>query len=193
MRKTPVTLGVLAIVFGSVLALVDLLRLLAAAVAGSLNKTLGAAMANAPRQPGAPDPTLVMQQAEAIRKAVAPYAMSLLATMVLFSVVLIVVGVGLYKRRTWARSAALGWSALGLLYLAVDVVVHLSIILPKTQAATRELVASLPDADKVGPMMQAMGGAQTGVVVLTALGLAVFPVLLLILLGRRSAAADFVD
>lgn len=193
MRKTPVTLGVLAIVFGSIVALYDGARLGLTALAGSFNKSFAAALANSPRKPGAPDPAVMMAKAEEIQKQLAPYTMSLLAAMVVFSVALIVIGVGLYKRRTWARSAALGWSVLGLLYLAADTIVHLTILLPRAQAAMREMFASMPDAAKLGPMMQVVGGAQSGVVVLMALALAVFPVLLLILLGRRSAAADFVD
>src|SRR3954471_18842135 len=110
MRKTPVTLGVLAIVFGSMVALYDGFRLFLMSAAGSFNKAFSAAMANAPRQPGAPDPTAGMARAEALQKELAPYTMSLMGAMVLFSVVLIIIGVGLYKRRTWARSAAIGWS-----------------------------------------------------------------------------------
>ncbi len=193
MRKTPVTLGVLAIVFGSIVALYDGARLGLTALVGSFNKSFAAALANGPREPGAPDPAVVMTKVEEIQKQLAPYTMTLLAAMVVFSVALIVIGVGLYKRRAWARSAALGWSVLGLLYLAADTIVQLTILLPRTQAAMREMFASMPDAAKTGPIMQVVGGAQSGVVVLMALVLAVFPVLLLILLGRRSAAADFID
>jgi hypothetical protein len=193
MRKTPVTLGVLAIVFGSAVALLDGVRLLIASAAGAINKSFGAAMVNAPRQPGAPDPSVMIAKSEAIQRQLMPYTMSLMAAMVIFSVALIIIGVGLYKRRTWARSGALGWSVLGLLYLAADLLVHFSVILPRTQQLMREMFESMPNADKMGGMAQAMSGAQSGFVVIAAVVLAVFPVLLLALLGRRSAAADFVD
>ena len=193
MRKTPVTLGVLAIIFGSVVALYDGARLLLTSAASSLNKTFATAMANAPRKPGDPDPTVMLERAQSLQKELMPYTTTLMALMVLFSIALIVVGVGMYRRRVWARSAALGWSVLGLLYLAADTIVNLTVVLPKTQTMMRETLASLPNGDKSGAMMQVMGGAQTGVVVLMAVVLAVFPMLLIILVGRRSAANDFVD
>ncbi len=193
MRKTPLTLGVLAIVFGSIVALYDGFRLVLTSLSGSFNKAFSGALANAPHKPGEPDPTAMMAKLEAVQRELQPYTMALLAAMVLFSIALIVIGVGLYKRKTWARSAALGWSVLGLLYVAADTLVHLKLIVPRTQAAMRAAFAAMPDADKLGGVMQVMGGAQNGIIVLTAVALAVLPVLLLILLGRRSAAADFVD
>jgi hypothetical protein len=193
MRKTPVTLGVLAIIFGAVVALYDGGRLVLTSMSGALNKTLGAAMSSAPRRPGQPDMSVMMERSQTMAKQLMPYTASLMAGMVVFSLVLIFIGVGLYKRKAWARSAAIGWSALGLLYLAVDTVVHMTIILPRTQAMMQEMFASMPNADKVAPMMGAVGGAQTGVILAQELFLAAWPVVLLILLGRRSATSDFVD
>jgi hypothetical protein len=193
MRKTPVTLGVLAIIFGAVVALGDGGRLALTAMSDSLNKKFGAALTSAPRAPGQPDPTVAMERGQALAKQLAPYTMSLMAAMVVFSLVLILIGVGLSKRRSAARSAALGWSVLALVYLVADAIVHFTIILPRTRAMMTEMFASMPNGDKVAPMMQAVGGAQSGVVVLTNLFMAAFPIVLLILLGRRSAAADFVD
>ncbi len=193
MRKTPLTLGVLAIIFGGAVALYDGGRLALTSAAGTLNKTFGAAMANAPRAPGQPDPSIMMAKAETLQKELAPYTMSLLGAMVLFSLVLIAIGIGLYKRKPWARSAAIAWSALGLVFLAADAIVHFSVILPRSQAMMKEMFATMPNADKVAGMMQVVGGAQNGIIVLQEVCLAVFPILLIILCGRRSAAADFVD
>ncbi len=193
MRKTPVTLGVLGIVFGSVVTLYDGARLALSSMAGSLNKTVATAMSSTPRAPGQPDPTVMMDRAQALAKQLMPYTTALMAAMVVFSVALILIGVGLYKRKSAARSAALGWSALALVYLAADAIVHFTVILPRTHAMMNEVFAAMPNADKAAPMMQVVGGAQNGIVGLQEIGLAVFPILLLILLGRRSAAADFVD
>ena len=193
MRKTPVTLGVLAIVFGSVVTLYDGGRLALSGMSGSINKTFASAMASAPRAPGQPDPAVMMERGQALAKQLMPYTMSLMGAMVVLSVALILIGVGLYKRKSAARSAALGWSALGLLFLAADAIVHFNIILPRTQAMMNEMFAAMPNGERVGPMMQVVGGAQTGVVAFQELCLAVFPIVLLILLGRRSASADFVD
>ena len=193
MRKTPVTLGVLAIVFGAVVALYDGGRLALASLADSFNKTFGAAMASAKSQRGQLDSTAMIERAQAVLKDLSPYTMSLLAAMVLFSLVLIAIGVGLCKRMSWARSAAIGWSALGLIYLVADTIVHLTVILPRTQAMMKEMFASMPNGDKASSMaMSVMGGAQDGVIVLQAVCLAAFPVVMLILMGRRSAAGDFV-
>ncbi|MGZ3429945.1 MAG: hypothetical protein ACXVCV_25015, partial [Polyangia bacterium] len=159
MRKTPVTLGVLAIIFGAIVALYDGGRLGLTSMAGSINKTFGAAM---PQTPGQPDPKIMMERAQAVAKQLTPYTASLMAAMVVFSLVLIFIGVGLYKRKSWARSAAIGWSALGLIYLAADTIVQLTIILPRTQAMMQEIFTSMPNADKMAPMMGALGGAQTG-------------------------------
>jgi len=193
MRKTPVTLGVLAIIFGALVALYDGGRLALTAMSGSLNKSFGAAMAGAPRAPGAPDPTIMIERSQAVAKQLQPYTATLLAAMVVFSVALIFIGVGLYKRKSAARSAAIGWSVLALIYLAADAIVHFTIILPRTQALMNEMFTSMTNRDKVAPMMQAVGGAQTGLVMGGELFMAAFPVVLLILCGRRSAAADFVD
>jgi hypothetical protein len=193
MRKTPVTLGVLGIIFGAFVTLYDGGRLALTAMAGSLNKTLGAAMSSTPRAPGAPDPAVMMERSQALAKQLQPYTMSLMAIMVLFSVALILIGIGLYKRRSAARSAALGWSVLGLLYLAADAIVHFTIILPRVRVMLDETFAAMPNGRAMAPMMQVVGGAQSGFVVLGEVCLAVFPIVLIILLGRRSAAGDFVD
>jgi len=56
-----------------------------------------------------------------------------------------------------------------------------------------ETFAAMPNGRAMAPMMQVVGGAQSGFVVLGEVCLAVFPIVLIILLGRRSAAGDFVD
>jgi hypothetical protein len=193
MRKTPVTLGVLSIVFGSLIALWKGFGLALNGMTSTF-KSLGAMMAAAPRRPGDPDPSVMMARAQAVTHELAPYTNALLGAMVLFSVVLIVIGVGLYKRKPWARSAALGWSALALVYLVGEIIVQLGVIQPRMQAMMKDMFASMPNGAPAASMMQAMGGAQGAIVVVTSLVLyAPFPILLLILCGRRSAAADFVD
>lgn len=194
MRKTPVTLGVLCIVFGGVTALWKGFGLFLNSMSGSTLKGFGALMAAAPRRPGQPDPAVLMAKSQEMVKQLAPYTNALLAVMLLFSIALIVIGVGLYKRQSWARSAAIGWSVLGLFYVLAEIVVQLTVIQPRTREMMKEMFASMPDAAAGGAMMQAVGSAQGAIVVVTALLFwAPFPIVLLILCGRRSAAADFVD
>src|SRR6185436_573062 len=105
MRKTPLTLGVLCIVFGSVTALWKGFGLFLNSMSGSTMKGFTSLMAAAPRRPGQPDPAVL-----------------------LFAIALIVIGVGMYKRQMWARTAAIGWSALALVYVLVEIVVQLTVI-----------------------------------------------------------------
>ncbi|MDB4966088.1 MAG: hypothetical protein JWN44_1777 [Myxococcales bacterium] len=192
MRKTPLTLGVLCIVFGGVTALWKGFGLFLNGMSGSTMKGLTALMGAAPRRPGQPDPSVMMAKTEQMVKALAPYTSALLAAMVLFSAALIVIGVGLYKRQSWARSGAIGWSVLALFYVVAEIVVQLTIIQPRTRAMMQEMFSTIPNGG--GAMMQAVGSAQGAIVVVTALLFwAPFPIVLLILCGRRSAAADFVD
>jgi hypothetical protein len=195
MRKTPLTLGVLCIVFGGVTALWKGFGLFLNSMSGSTLKGFGALMAAAPRRPGQPDPAVLMAKSQEMVKQLAPYTNALLAVMLLFSIALIVIGVGLYKRQSWARSAAIGWSVLGLFYVLAEIVVQLTIIQPRTREMMKEMFASIPDGAAAGAaMMQAVGSAQGAIVVVTALLFwTPFPIVLLILCGRRSAAADFVD
>jgi hypothetical protein len=194
MRKTPLTLGVLCIVFGGITALWKAFGLFLNGMSGSTMKGFGALMAAAPRRPGQPDPAALMAKSQEIVKQLAPYTSALLGAMVLFSIALIVIGVGMYKRQMWARSAAIGWSALALFYVLVEIVVQLTIIQPRTREMMKEMFASMPDATAGAAMMQAVGSAQGAIVVVTSLLFwAPFPIVLLILCGRRSAAADFVD
>ena len=87
-----------------------------------------------------------------------------------------------------------GWSALGLLFLVAELMVTIGIIQPRVNAAMQEVFHAMPNGDPGAAMMQAMQGSQSAVTVVINLVLyAPFPILLLILCGRRSATADFVD
>ena len=194
MRKTPLTLGVLCIVFGSATALWKGFQLLLNGMSGSTMKGFTSLMAAAPRRPGQPDPAVLLAKTEAMVKQLLPYTSALLGAMLLFSLALIVIGIGMYKRQMWARTAAIGWSALALVYVLVEIVVQLTVIQPRTREMMKEMLASMPEGGAGGAaMMNAIGGAQGVIVVAAALLFwAPFPIVLLILNGRRSAAADFV-
>ena len=194
MRKTPVTLGVLAMVFGGLVAVYSGFNLVFQSFSGSFMSSLGQFAASAPRRPGQPDPSVMFAKLGEAVKSVAPYTTALLAGKVLFSIALIAIGYGLYKRMRWARSGAIGWGALALVYLVAELMVTIGVVQPRMNAAMQEVFRSMPNGDPGAAMMQAMQGSQGAITVVVNLVLyAPFPILLLILCGRRSAAADFVD
>jgi hypothetical protein len=130
----------------------------------------------------------------AVVQQVKPYTTALMGGKLLLSVALIIIGVGLYKRQRWARSGAIGWAALALLFLAGEIMVNVGIIQPRMNAAMQEMFASSASGAPAAAIMKAMGGAQSGIAIAGGLLFwAPFPIILLALCGRRSAAADFVD
>lgn len=193
MRKTPVTLGVLAMVFGGLVALYSGVNLVFQHFSGSFMSGMSRFAANAPRKPGQPDPSVLFHKLSEAMKAVAPYTTALVAGKVLFSIALIFIGWGLYKRLRWSRGGAIGWSALALVYLVAEMIVTIGVVQPRVNAAMQEVFRGMPN-DPGAAMMQAMRGSQ-GIltVVLNLVLYAPFPLVLLILCGRRSAAGDFVD
>jgi hypothetical protein len=194
MRKTPVTLGVLSMIFGGLIAAYATFNLIFSRFSSSLMSGMGQLAANAPRRPGQPDPSLMFSKLGEVVKTILPYTTALMAGKLLFSLALIGVGYGLYKRRRWARSGALGWSALALVFLGSELMVTIGVIQPRMNAAMQEVFRAMPHGDPGAAMMQAMQGSQGVVTIAINLLLyAPFPILLLILCGRRSASADFVD
>lgn len=194
MRKTPVTLGILSMIFGGLVALWSGLSLVLASFSGTLMRSMGQMTANAPRRPGQPDPAVLFAKIGEVTKSMAVYTNSIAAGKVLFSIALIAIGYGLYKRMRWSRSGAIAWSALALLFLAAELIITIGVIQPRFNGAMQEAFGALPPGDPGAAMMQAMQGSQSAITIVTNLVLySPFPILLLILCGRRSAAADFVD
>jgi hypothetical protein len=194
MRKTPVTLGILSMIFGGLIALYAVFNLVFSTFSGSLMSGMGQMMQNAPRRPGEPDPTVLFGKLGDVMKSVMPYTTAIMAGKLLFSLALIAIGYGLYNRMRWSRNGAIGWSVLALLFLAAELIVTIGIIQPRVNGAMQEVFRSMPHGDPGAAMMQAMQGSQSAITIVTNLVLySPFPILLLILCGRRSAAADFVD
>jgi hypothetical protein len=189
MRKTPTTLGVLSMVFGSLCLLYSLVGLAFATLGASFMSSLAAQAKTMPARAGQPDPSLMFNRLQELTKELAPYNDALLLGKIVFSAALIVIGYGLYKRRRWGRSGALAWSGLGLLYLAAEAIVRTGFIQPRVEAVMKEMMANAPNLGGAG-MMPAIGATTT---VLAVLFYAPYPLVLLALCGRRSAAADFVD
>src|SRR4051794_21670333 len=123
MRKTPVTLGVLSMIFGGLIAAYSGFNLVFQSFSGSFMSSMGKLAANAPRRPGQPDPQLMFTKLGEAVKSVAPYTSALLVGKLLFSLALIAIGYGLYKRLRWGRSGAIAWGALALVFLVAELVV----------------------------------------------------------------------
>ena len=73
MRRTPITLGILSIVFGSLVALSNVLKLAVSALTPTLFGHMGTLMKNLPQRPGQPDPALVMARTAEAMHQLAPY------------------------------------------------------------------------------------------------------------------------
>jgi hypothetical protein len=186
----PVVLGVLAMVFGALLGLWEGGSLALSSFGAQTSEAM-LKMAETARRPDQPDPSETFAKATALRRELRPVQDTMAAGKLVLSLALVVIGFGLYRRARWARTAALGWSALGLLFLGGEVWTQLTLIVPRMQRLQLEMLSSqsvqLPGASA---FVQATG---TIAVVTLLVFLAPFPVVLLGLLGRPSARADFVD
>lgn len=183
MTKTPRILGTLSIVFGALIAFWSPLTLLI----GPLMKRMSSLVATVPHQPGGPDPAISLGASEAMLEAQHGYLVASAIVMTVMSVALIVIGVGLVKRRAWSRKVAIGWSVLALLIVVGQTVASIAWLQPTVMEVQRAYYEA--HAAKLPFQMPPTAAAGTGV--LGALFNAAFPTVLLALLGRRRAAADF--
>jgi hypothetical protein len=201
MRKTPVVLGVLSIVFGSLMAAWKAFSLLVQGLVSNFLGGMGQMMKDLPRQPGAPDPTAVFDgmknMMQNLMHQLAPYTYAVEGGKILMSIALVVIGYGLYKRLDWGRTGAIGWSVLALLFIVFELVVQLTVVMPRMNAAMQDFYARLPGGlgAQQAAMMNAMSSGPQAVstVVMTILFLAPYPIVLLALCGRPSARNDFVS
>jgi hypothetical protein len=183
MRKTPKVLGTLSIVFGALVACWSPLSLLL----GSFMKGMMAAVAKMPQPAGGPDPSLSLGATEAILNAQRGFTIGSAIVMTLMSVALIVIGVGLVKRRPWSRRAAISWSLVALVIVVAQSVTMIAWVQPMTMQVQRAYY----EAHGAKVPFELPRAAAAGSGMLGALFNAAFPTVMLVLLGRRSAAADF--
>ncbi|MCU1281187.1 MAG: hypothetical protein JWM53_4733 [bacterium] len=181
MRKTPVVLGVLSIIFGSVTAVLSLLTLFI----GPFFSKLSQFTANLPGQSEAQ--RAQMEAADASFAALAGYMKVSSAAFLIMSVALVIVGVGLYRRRAWARRAAVAWSLAGIVMVVVNFVFSVAWMQPHQ----REVQHAIYAAHGVTPPFELGAGSQTALVFFSTLMYCAFPTVLLALVGRRSAVNDF--
>ena len=183
MSKAPKVLGTLSIIFGSLIAAWSPLSLFARSFMGGMQTMVK----SLPVRPGMRDPSVDLGAAVAIFDSQAGYMRFSAMVMTLMSIALIVVGVGLLKRRVWGRKAAIGWSVLGLLVLAAQCTAFFAWLQPLSDQVRNNYY--LAHNTTPPPNLSAAATGTTAVIVW--LFYASFPVVLLALLGRRSAAEDF--
>jgi hypothetical protein len=180
MRKTPVVLGTLAIIFGSLTAAWSLLYMFVGSLIGKMLDLLRAL-------PG--DNAVHVEATEAIVRVQEPFWRVSYAVYLVMSVALATIGVGLYRRRSWARTAGVRWAMVAILCCVVMAIAQIAYLQPHMREANRAVYAAhgLAEPMDLPPLAQAMS------VVIGQLLYAAFPTVLLALLGRRSAARDFVQ
>jgi NADH:ubiquinone oxidoreductase subunit 5 (subunit L)/multisubunit Na+/H+ antiporter MnhA subunit len=189
MRKTPVVMGVLSIVFGSIQVLVSAVSLVSAPFSKQMTANMGKAFSGLPRREGEPDIGPMFERIGKLTEELKLYTYLTGFAMLALSITLIIVGWLLYKRRAQARKFTIAWAGAALAYLPVQLWVQVKIIQPRMMEATKQMMASM-DPNASG-FFQAFSGVQgVATVIMYVLAYTPFPILLLCLIGRPSAKDD---
>jgi hypothetical protein len=189
MRKTPVVMGVLSMVFGGIQVLMSVVSLVSAPFSKQMMGSMGKAFSGLPRREGDPDVSEVFDKLAKVTEDLKLYTYLTGFAMLALATTLIIVGYMLYKRRAQARPVTVGWAAAALAYLPIQIWVHVKIILPRTQAVTEQMMKGMDPA--ASGFAQGFAGVQSvGTVIFYVLFYTPFPILLLWLIGRRSAKND---
>jgi hypothetical protein len=189
MRRTPVVMGVLSMVFGGIQVLMSGIGLVSAPFSKQMMGGMGKAFSGMPRQPGQPDVGPMFERLARVMDDVKLYTYLINAAMLALSITLIILGWMLYKRRAQSRPLTIAWSVAALAYLPVQIWVQVKVILPRTQEVTRAMLEGTNNPAS-GIMDTMMGAQAIGTVVFYLLFYAPFPILLLLLIGRQSAKND---
>lgn len=169
-------------IFGTLIALYSAIGLWMQSAMKDFGK-LGALM---PKRPGAPDPAVALEALGKVMEELKPYTNAIAGGMLIFSLALIAVGMGLYKRQAWSRPASLLWSGLALAFIPFQIFVQTQIVQPRVHDAMMKMYEGMPAG-----VFDGMMGMQTGLtIVMQVVFYAPFPVILLILMGRSSAKND---
>jgi hypothetical protein len=191
MRKTPVVLGVLSMIFGGLVSSWCLVGLLTQSYVTDWSKTLSAAVAAQPHKAGAPDPAAMIASMTEVVQRLKPYTLAVSGGLLLFSLALAAIGFGLYRRQAWSRPAVLLWSVAALLFLPFQIYVQVGIVMPAMHEA---MVQAFTNARMPTELVTTMLGAQKAITIFGQLAFyAPFPIVLLALMGRGSARNDLLS
>jgi hypothetical protein len=189
MRKTPVVMGVLAMVFGGLQVLMTGFSLITQPFSKQMMGDMGKALSGAAHKQGQPDMAPMFDRLARLTDELKPYTYLISFAMLAFSITLILVGWLLYKRRAQSRPYAIAWAIGALIYLPVQLWVQVKVILPRTQEITRSMLEGMPNASSsVAESMTSLQGVMTVVFYLAFY--TPFPILLLWLIGRESTKND---
>ena len=111
---TPRTLGLLSIIFGSIVAVMSFFGLVAGTQVGGMMQTTASQKEYF---------DIYMEQTHTV-------AVAQSAIMLLMSIILIYVGTGQRKYMRWAVGATMKWSIAGLVYLLANAVVQFTVVMP---------------------------------------------------------------
>ena len=187
MRRTPLVLGGLSIGLGILTALTALFGLFVQPMMKGWLNSLGGFMDRLPRQRGQPNPAEMMARGAEAVEALRPYQTVLSGVLLAFSLVLVVIGFGLYRRQLWARTAAIAWSVGALAWLPVMVYLQAFVIQPRTQQAMMASMQGMPTG-----FFTTMTTMQTIMTVISTLMFyAPFPIVLLVQMSKKKAREDF--
>jgi hypothetical protein len=189
MRKTPVVMGVLSMVFGGLCAFATGIGLL---MTPWTQKILGMAErgASAPKAAGQPDLSGVLSRAAQLTAELKVYTYLTGFAMLTLATTLIIVGALLNKRRAHARPATIAWALAALAYLPAQIYIQLKIVMPRSTEITKAVLATASDPAASG-FAQMFGDLQGPLTVaMYLLFYTPFPILLLWLIGRPSAKND---
>jgi hypothetical protein len=95
MRRTPVVLGILSMVFGGLIAAYSAFGLATQSMVKSWTSAFGKMAAMGPPRPGQPDPAKMMESMGPLLEQLKPYTQSITGGILLLKQVLIGVGWGL--------------------------------------------------------------------------------------------------
>src|SRR4051794_1455135 len=136
MRKTPVVLGVLSIIFGSLTALMSLVGM----GMGPFFAKLAQVTRDLPGQTEVRRARLEASQASFAHVTSYLYVTS--TVLVIMSIALVVIGVGLYRRRAWARQATVAWAIVALTLACGDFIFNVGWMQPHQLEWQREAYAA---------------------------------------------------
>jgi hypothetical protein len=180
MRKTPVVLGVLSIIFGAITAVMSLLAM----GLGPFFSKLTQFTSSIPGQTELQRAQLEASQASFTH--ITGYLTVSSAVFLVMSIALVVVGVGLYRRRAWARRATVAWALAGIVLVVGNCIFSVAWLQPHQRQWQHEIYA----AHGVTPPFELGAASQIAMVLFSTLMYCAFPTVLLALIGRRSAVND---
>ncbi len=189
MRKTPVVLGVLNIVFGSIMVATAIYSVASLFFTDMMFGTFSGVFKNLPRTPGMPDMSKFYDTLNGFIHVARPYFIIVWGVKAALSGWLIWIGWGLYRRLGSMRMQAVYWSAIALVSLVGESIFQLGWYVPKMLAVMEPFYRDMP----LGEMQVSLQHkfSYFGVILGTLFN-AAYPVILMALIGRKSAARDLI-